>query len=84
MMVPAAGRCAHLRFWTTTLGSDASMIGKTIRQRFDGDHRRRAGAGALPAETEIMANVDQSHHLDATGRRRAQMTELFGRLAWRR
>jgi putative ABC transport system permease protein len=74
------------RFWTTTLGSDPSVIGKTIRL---GD-RSATIIGVLepsvpyPAETEIMANVVTSpHHLDATmvDGRVHRMTELFGRLA---
>jgi putative ABC transport system permease protein len=85
---PKAAGAAVLtyRFWTTTLGSDASMIGKTIRL---GD-RTATIVGVLepsvpyPAETEIMANVVTSpHHLDATmvEGRVHRMTELFGRLA---
>jgi len=74
------------RFWTTTLGSDPTVIGKTIRL---GD-RSATIIGVLepsvpyPAETEIMANVVTSpHHLDATmvDGRVHRMTELFGRLA---
>jgi len=74
------------RFWTTTLGSDPSVIGKVIRL---GD-RSATIVGILepsvpyPAETEIMANVVTSpHHLDATmvDGRVHRMTELFGRLS---
>ena len=74
------------RFWTTTLGSDPTVIGKTIRL---GD-RSATIIGVLepsvpyPAETEIIANVVTSpHHLDATmvDGRVHRMTELFGRLA---
>src|SRR5688572_415678 len=74
------------RFWTTTLGSDPSVIGKTVRL---GD-RAATIVGVLepsvpyPSETEIMANVVTSpHHLDATmvDGRVHRMTELFGRLA---
>ena len=74
------------RFWTTTLGSDPTLIGKTIRL---GD-RTATIIGVLepsvpyPAETEIIANVVTSpHHLDATmvDGRVHRMTELFGRLA---
>ena len=74
------------RFWTTTLGSDPTLIGKTIRL---GD-RTATIIGILepsvpyPAETEIIANVVTSpHHLDATmvDGRVHRMTELFGRLA---
>ena len=74
------------RFWTTTLGSDPTLIGKTIRL---GD-RTATIIGVLepsvpyPAETEIIANVVTSpHHLDATmvDGRVHRMTEIFGRLA---
>src|SRR5215213_8124346 len=57
------------RFWTTTLGSDPSVIGKAVRL---GD-RVATIVGVLepsvpyPSETEIIANVVTSpHHLDAT------------------
>src|SRR5918994_3538799 len=57
------------RFWTTTLGSDPSVLGKTVRL---GD-RTATIVGVLepsvpyPSETEIIANVVTSpHHLDAT------------------
>jgi predicted permease len=74
------------RFWTTTLGSDPSVVGKTVRL---GD-RTATVVGVLepsvpyPAQTEIIANVVTSpHHLDATmvEGRVHRMTELFGRLA---
>ena len=74
------------RFWTTTLKSDPSVIGKTVRL---GD-RTATIVGVLepsvpyPAETEIIANVVTSpHHLSATmvDGRVHRMTELFGRLA---
>jgi predicted permease len=74
------------RFWTTTLGSDRTLIGKTIRL---GD-REATIIGVLepsvpyPAETEIIANVVTSpHHLSATmvDGRVHRMTELFARLA---
>ncbi len=85
---PAATGAAVLthRFWTTTLASDPSVIGKTIRL---GD-RTATIVGVLepsvpyPSETEIMANIVTSpHHLDATMQdgRVHRMTELFGRLA---
>src|SRR5262249_43076915 len=73
------------RFWTTSLKSDPSVIGKTIRL---GD-RSATIVGVLepsvpyPTETEIIANVVTSpHHLDATmvEGRVHRMTELFGRL----
>jgi len=74
------------RFWTTSLNSDPSVIGKTIRL----GPRTATVVGVLepsvpyPAETEIMANVVTSpHHLGATmvTSRVHRMTELFGRLA---
>jgi putative ABC transport system permease protein len=74
------------RFWTTTLGSDPSVVGKVVRL---GD-RTATVVGVLepsvpyPAQTEIIANVVTSpHHLDATmvEGRVHRMTELFGRLA---
>ena len=74
------------RFWTTALGGDPTLIGKTIRL---GD-RTATIVGVLepsvpyPTETEIIANVVTSpHHLDATmvDGRVHRMTELFGRLA---
>ena len=85
---PQAAPAAVLthRFWSTTLNSDASLIGKTIKL---GD-RAVTIVGVLepsipyPAQTEIIANVVTSaHHLDATmvEGRVHRMTELFGRLA---
>jgi putative ABC transport system permease protein len=85
---PGAAGAAVLthRFWTTTLQSDPTVIGKTIR----------LGPGVAvivgvlepsvpyPEETEIIANVVTSpHHLGATmvTDRSHRMTELFGRLA---
>jgi putative ABC transport system permease protein len=74
------------RFWTTTLGSDRSIMGRTVRL---GD-RSATIVGVLepsvpyPSETEIIANVVTSpHHLSATmvEGRVHRMTELFGRLA---
>ena len=74
------------RFWTTSLASDESLLGKTVRL---GD-RSATIVGVLepsvpyPAETEIIANIVTSpHHLDATmvDGRVHRMTELFGRLA---
>ena len=74
------------RFWTTTLGSDPAVLGKTVRL----GERSATIIGVLqpsvpyPSETEIMANVVTSpHHLDATmvDGRVHRMTELFGRLA---
>src|SRR5262245_61824982 len=85
---PKAAGAAVLtyRFWTTTLGSDRSVMGKTIKL---GD-RTATIVGVLepsvpyPSETEIIANVVTSpHHLSATmvDGRVHRMTELFGRLA---
>jgi putative ABC transport system permease protein len=79
------------RFWTTTLGKDPSVIGKTVRLGTGpmGD-RSATVIGVLepsvpyPQETEIIANVVTSpHHLSATmvTGRIHRMTELFGRLA---
>ena len=74
------------RFWTTSLQSDPSVIGKQIRL----GERSATIVGVLepsvpyPAETEIIANVVTSpHHLSATmiEGRVHRMTELFGRLA---
>ena len=85
---PKAAGAAVLtyRFWTTTLKSDPSVIGKQVRL---GD-RSATIVGVLepsvpyPADTEIIANVVTSpHHLSATmvTGRVHRMTELFGRLA---
>jgi putative ABC transport system permease protein len=83
----AAGACVlTYRFWTNSLKSDPTVIGKTVRL---GD-RNATIIGVLepsvpyPAQTEIIANVVTSpHHLSATmvQGRVHRMTELFGRLA---
>ena len=74
------------RFWTTSLNSDPSVVGKTIRL----GPRSATVVGVLepsvpyPADTEIIANmVTSPHHLSATMNtmRTHRMTELFGRLA---
>lgn len=74
------------RFWTETLKSDPTVLGKTVRL----GSRSATVIGVLepsvpyPAETEIIANVVTSpHHLSATmvTGRVHRMTELFGRLA---
>jgi putative ABC transport system permease protein len=74
------------RFWTTSLDSDPSVIGKKVLL----GARAATIIGVLepsvpyPAETEIIANVVTSpHHLSATmvTGRVHRMTELFGRLA---
>jgi hypothetical protein len=86
--VPNAPGVAVLthRFWTTGLGSDPDVIGKTVRL----GQRSATIIGILepsvpyPVETEIIANVVTSpHHLSATmvTGRTHRMTELFGRLA---
>jgi len=85
---PKAAGAAVLtyRFWTTTLKSDPSVLGKEIRL----GERSAMIVGVLepsvpyPSDTEIIANVVTSpHHLSATmvTGRVHRMTELFGRLA---
>jgi putative ABC transport system permease protein len=85
---PEAAGAAVLtyRFWTNSLNSDPSVIGKTIRL----GPRTATVVGVLepsvpyPADTEIIANVVTSpHHLGATmvTSRVHRMTEVFGRLA---
>jgi len=85
---PGAAGVAVLthRFWTTTLQSDPTVIGKTIRL----GPSAATVVGVLepsvpyPEETQIISNVVTSpHHLGATmvTDRKHRMTELFGRLA---
>src|SRR4051812_13357819 len=85
---PKAAGAAVLtyRFWTASLNSDPTVIGKTIRL----GPRTATVVGVLepsvpyPADTEIIANVVTSpHHLGATmvTNRTHRMTDLFGRLA---
>ena len=85
---PKAAGAAVLthRFWTTSLNSDPTVVGKIIRL----GPRPATVVGVLepsvpyPADTEIIANVVTSpHHLEATmvTSRAHRMTELFGRLA---
>jgi predicted permease len=78
------------RYWTTSLKSDPTVIGKTLRLESFGPPRMATIVGVLepsvpyPAETEIIANVVTSpHHLSATmvTGRVHRMTELFARLA---
>ena len=73
------------RFWTTSLNSDTTVVGRTIRL----GQRSATVVGVLepsvpyPADTEIIANmVTSPHHLGATmvTDRTHRMTELFGRL----
>ncbi len=79
------------RFWTTALGKDPSVLGRTVRLGSGpmGD-RSATVIGVLepcvpyPQDTEIIANIVTSpHHLSATmvTGRIHRMTELFGRLA---
>src|SRR3954454_13049781 len=85
---PKAAGAAVLtyRFWSTTLGSDPSAIGKVVRL----GSRSATIVGVLepsvpyPSETEIIANIVTSpHHLSATmvTGRVHRMTELLARLA---
>ena len=78
------------RFWSTTLHSDPSVIGKSVRLDSFIDSRRATVVGVLepcvpyPADTEIIGNVVTSaHHLSATMNtsRIHRMTDLFGHLA---
>src|SRR5207249_4411180 len=85
---PKAAGAAVLtyRFWTTSLKSDPTVVGKTIR--LGGGTATVVGvlepSVPYPADTEIIANVVTSpHHLGAlmVTSRVHRMTELFGRLA---
>ena len=78
------------RFWSSTLKSDPTVIGKAVRLDSFMDGRSATVVGVLepcvpyPQETEIIANVVTSaHHLSATmvTSRLHRMTQLFGRLA---
>jgi putative ABC transport system permease protein len=82
----AAAAVLTYRFWTTALGSDPTVVGKTVRL----GTRSATIVGVLepsvpyPSETEIIANIVTSpHHLSATmvTGRVHRMTELFARLA---
>ena len=73
------------RFWTASLKSDPSVIGRTIQL----GTRSATVIGVLepsvpyPADTEIIANlVTSPHHLGAAmvTQRSHRMTDLFGRL----
>ena len=89
---PAAAGAVVLtyRFWSTTLKSDPSVLGKTVRLGSFGGSRPATVVGVLepcvpyPDDTEIIANVVTSpHHLSATmvEGRIHRMTDLFARLA---
>ncbi len=80
------------RFWTNSLHSDPSVLGKTLKLDTGdpGGARSATIVGVLepsvpyPAETELIANIVTSpHHLSATmvTGRVHRMTDLFGRLA---
>jgi predicted permease len=78
------------RFWSASLHSDPSVIGKTVRLESFSGARSATVVGVLepsvpyPVATEIIANVVTSpHHLSATmvTGREHRMTEVFARLA---
>jgi predicted permease len=78
------------RFWTNSLNSDPSVLGRNIRLGSLMGARSATIVGVLqpsvpyPVETEIIANVVTSpHHLSATmvTGREHRMTEVFARLA---
>ncbi|WP_260735225.1 ADOP family duplicated permease [Tunturiibacter lichenicola] len=78
------------RFWTESLHSDPSVLGKTVRLESIAGARPATIVGVLepsvpyPVETEIISNVVTSpHHLSATmvTGREHRMTEVFARLA---
>jgi predicted permease len=78
------------RFWSASLHSDPSVIGKTVRLESFSGARSATIVGVLepsvpyPVATEIIANVVTSpHHLSATmvTGREHRMTEVFARLA---
>ncbi len=78
------------RFWTSSLHSDPTVLGKTVRFEGAGNARNAVIVGVLepsvpyPVETELIANIVTSpHHLSATmvTGREHRMTEVFGRLA---
>ena len=77
-------------FWKTSLHSDPSVIGKTVRLESCCGARSATVVGVLepsvpyPVATEIIANIVTSpHHLSATmvTGREHRMTEVFARLA---
>jgi hypothetical protein len=76
-------------FWRTSLHSDPSVIGKTVRLESLTGARSATVVGVLepsvpyPVTTEIIANlVTSPHHLSATmvTGREHRMTEVFARL----
>lgn len=78
------------RFWSASLHSDPSVIGKRVRLDSGDGSRMATIVGVLepsvpyPVATEIISNVVTSpHHLSATmvTGREHRMTEVFGRLA---
>jgi len=78
------------RFWSASLHSDPSVIGKTVRLESITGARSATIVGVLepsvpyPVATEIIANlVTSPHHLSATmvTGREHRMTEVFARLA---
>jgi predicted permease len=78
------------KFWTQSVHSDPTVIGKTLRLDSFAGSRTATIVGVLepavpyPVATEIIANVVTSpHHLSATmvTGREHRMTEVFGRLA---
>src|SRR5580700_1943199 len=78
------------RFWSSSLHSDPTVIGKTVRLESCCGARSATIVGVLepsvpyPVATEIIANVVTSpHHLSATmvTGREHRMTEVFARLA---
>jgi putative ABC transport system permease protein len=78
------------RFWSASLHSDPSVIGKTVRLEGFVGARMATIVGVLepsvpyPVATEFIANVVTSpHHLSATmvTGREHRMTEVFARLA---
>src|SRR5438876_3051340 len=77
-------------FWSGSLKSDPSVMGKVLRLGSGFGDRSATIVGVLepsiqyPTDTEIIANIVTSpHHLSATMQngRVHRMTELFGRLA---
>ncbi len=78
------------QFWSDSLHSDPSVIGKTVRLESFSGARSATIVGVLepsvpyPVATEIIANIVTSpHHLSATmvTGREHRMTEVFARLA---